>query len=615
MSGTPTDRDTPGRTGLGPALGVALVLAVWSLVLYARALQFGFVDFDDRTILLAHPNLYNQESLAASLRAIFVDYFPREEPLLLRDLSWAIDARVFGFKNPLGYHLGNVVLNALNCALVFLVALRLTRRFAASVVIGAAFSVLTIHVEAVCWVMGRKDLLSACFMLLALLLQSYELESHGRRRWGLWLAGLLATGAAIFSKMGSVAFFAVLAVHRLLAPYLSGEREPSEAFGALRANAEKLLPLLPHAALSVASFLWFRGVIEAFGVIGWRGPGPLEPSHIAQVVRFTPLVLVEYLRHMLWPDQLSVFYRWPHVEIPLSVGHKFLSAISAAAWTAALGYALIKRRDLAFYLLAFLLLLVPYLNIVYVSIWVADRYVYFGSFFLVCAAVVVAMEWAERSRPLRLAGAVAGGFFFLISSTATFFQQDVWRDNESLWTHETRLDEPSLLSIQALAKNHVRNARNASPGLRAALLEEADALIEKGLARDRALGRVETPYRTPDQLHLARLHYLQARVGSLQGASFEEQVAQLERAFSIAPDPASARRLSETYLAWGLASDPPEEESRVRRSFDYFATSLQIAARDPVRRAKALAVLDRNYAGRFPFLETEVAKLKSRYSP
>ncbi|NNL85297.1 MAG: hypothetical protein HKP27_06570 [Myxococcales bacterium] len=615
MSGTQTDRETPGRTGLGPALGVAAVLAVWSFALYARALQFGFVDFDDKTILLAHPNLYNQDSLAASLRAIFVDYFPREEPLLLRDLSWAIDARIFGFQNPLGYHLGNVVLNALNSALVFLVALRLTRRFAASLTIGALFSVLTIHVEAVCWVMGRKDLLSACFMLTALLSQSYELESHGRRRRTLWLVGFVATIAAIYSKMGSVVFFAVLAAHRVLAPYLAGDRAPAERFGELGANARKLLPLIPHAALSVVSFFWFRGVIEAFGVIGWRGPGPLEPSHIAQVARFTPLVLVEYLRHIAWPEGLSVFYRWPHVEIPLSTGEKFLSAFSAAAWIAALGYTLARRRDLSFYLLAFLLLLVPYLNIVYVSIWVADRYVYLGSFFLLCAAVVSIAEWGERSRPLRLAGAVTGGFFFLISSTATFVQQGVWRDNESLWTHEAHLAEPSLLAIQALAKNHVREARKAPPQLRQALLEEAGALIEKGLARERALGRIETAYRTPEQLHLARLYYLQARIGALQGTSFEAQVAQLERAFAIAPDPASARRLSETYLAWGLASEAPDGEPRVRRSLAYFATSLEIAARDPVRRARALSALERTYAGRFPFLEAEVAELKSRFSP
>ncbi len=607
------ERDQPSRSGLGAALGVALILALWSFVLYARALHFDFVDFDDRTILLAHPNLYNQESLAASLRAIFVDYFPREEPLLVRDVSWAVDARLFGFENPFGYHLGNVLLNALNAALVFLVALRLTRRFAASVAIGTAFSVLTIHVEAVCWVMGRKDLLSTAFMLAALLFQSHELERTGRARVAFWSASFLATLAAIHTKMGAIVFFAVLLLHRWLAPYLSGERAPSQAFGPLRHYAKSALPLVPHATVSVVSFLWFRGVIEAFGVIGWRGPGPLDPSHLARVAEFTPLVLLEYLKHIVWPDQLSVFYRWPHVEVPLASGEKWLAAASFVAWALALGFCLLRRRDLLFYVLAFLVLLIPYLNIVYVSIWVADRYIYFGSFFLLCALVLVLFEWGAANRHLRVATTACASFFVLFSAAATFVQQDVWRDNESLWRHEASLDAPSLLALQALAKHHVRSARRAEPALRHELLAEARSLIERGLERERLLGRVETPYRTPEQLHLARLYYLQARIGALEGRRFEEQVAQLERAMSIAPDPASARRLSETYLAWGLQSEGEDARARVRRSLDYFDASLRISQRDPVRIAKALQVFERTYTGRFPFLEEEVAAVKDRY--
>ena len=72
-------------------------LIVFSLLFYARATQFGFISFDDPTVLLAHPSLYDETSFVSGARAIFNE-FPREEPLLLRDLSWAADARVFGFE-------------------------------------------------------------------------------------------------------------------------------------------------------------------------------------------------------------------------------------------------------------------------------------------------------------------------------------------------------------------------------------------------------------------------------------------------------------------------------------------------------------------------------------
>ena len=65
-------------------------------------------------------------------------------------------------------------------------------------------------------------------------------------------------------------------------------------------------------------FVWYRSIVLEYGVIGWRGPGALDPEHILNVLRFTPLVIGQYLKHLAWPTQLSLFYRWPHVEIPLS---------------------------------------------------------------------------------------------------------------------------------------------------------------------------------------------------------------------------------------------------------------------------------------------------------
>src|SRR5512143_2861677 len=134
----------------------ALALAVVSLALYARSVGFGFVNFDDPQVLLAHPQLYDETSFLASLSQIFHGYFPREEPLLLRDVSWALDARLFGFRNPVGYHLGNVLLNAANVALLFWFLARATRRVGVAFAIAGVFAVLPVHVEAVAWVMGRK---------------------------------------------------------------------------------------------------------------------------------------------------------------------------------------------------------------------------------------------------------------------------------------------------------------------------------------------------------------------------------------------------------------------------------------------------------------------------
>src|SRR5260370_11833642 len=97
-------------------LVTALLLVIAAWVIYFPSIWYGYVYYDDVRILKDHPELYGQPSLSADLRAIFINCFPREEPLLIRDASWAIDSRIFGFGNPLGYHLGNVLLHRIAVA-------------------------------------------------------------------------------------------------------------------------------------------------------------------------------------------------------------------------------------------------------------------------------------------------------------------------------------------------------------------------------------------------------------------------------------------------------------------------------------------------------------------
>jgi protein O-mannosyl-transferase len=165
-------------------LVLAIVLFGASLILYAPSLGFGFIGYDEAAVLLGHPNLYGGDSLASSLREILVGYFPREEPLIVRDLTWLADSFLFGFGKPLGYHLGNVILNAVDVVLLFAFLLHATRRLAFAGLVAGLFCLLAIHVEPVCWAMGRKDLLAGFFTLLALLAQSMALReaSVGRCR-------------------------------------------------------------------------------------------------------------------------------------------------------------------------------------------------------------------------------------------------------------------------------------------------------------------------------------------------------------------------------------------------------------------------------------------------
>ena len=76
--------------------------------------------------------------------------------------------QVFGLA-PWAHHLTNVLLHALNAALVFALLQQMTGARWRSLLVAALFGWHPLHVESVAWVSERKDVLSGCFGLLALM--------------------------------------------------------------------------------------------------------------------------------------------------------------------------------------------------------------------------------------------------------------------------------------------------------------------------------------------------------------------------------------------------------------------------------------------------------------
>jgi hypothetical protein len=461
--------------------GLLLMLAAWAI--YLPSVNYDFVYYDDVRILRDHPELYGQNNLSADLHEIFVTSFPREEPLLLRDVSWALDSRIFGFGNAFGYHLGNVLLHGIVVALMFAFMLGTTRRYGFALAVSIAWLALAIHTEPVAWIMGRKDILSTLFMLLALCAQTRRLGTeNSRARCGWYLLTLFSFMCGLLSKISVLTFPLVLFLHAVFLPYLNGERQANGAFPWGRNLMKEIFLFVPAFAASVLVYEWYRRTLTQMGVLD-RGYTAHGLAHLWNLLMVDPLVIWVYLQQTFLPWHLKVLYTWPQT-LSTYPHWQVITSLATVALAGGVGLWLFRqRKDLFFYYTAFFVIMVPYLNLVFSGIFVAERYIYFSTFCLLALALSVGAAICHRPQPLlRIGMLAAGAGFVILNLFQTFSYQPAWRNGETLWQYHLTLPQPSPTTYANLAAYYYAEAtaQQGTPEM-ALSMNKMSVVVDAGL--------------------------------------------------------------------------------------------------------------------------------------
>jgi hypothetical protein len=596
----PAESSSLCRRDLVFALGFALL----SVVLYWPTLGFGYIDYDERLILLSRPELFNQETLAASLRAILFGAVPREEPLIVRDLTWTLDSRLFGFGNAFGYHLGNVVLHGLNSALIYILGRFWSDTRAAGVIAASWFVIHPIHLEPVCWVMGRKDVLVAFFMLSTILTDRWAtlgLRFSARRIWGT-LASLVLLVLALGSKASAYTGVLVLIGQQYWLP----QRRSTERFRYI------LLRLSPHVLATVVFVAWYQRQLSQYGVLGGRGPSPVSWIHAKTLFRMLPVALFENVKLLVYPFDYSIAYDYPHVYRPIS----FIEWAVGLGVTMGLLALMFRWRRThpgrALSLWAAGMTIVPYLNIAYIGIWTANRYLYLVSFFVALPFFDLGVEsWRHGVRSVRL-GLIAGYSTLMVTLLAWCLMiQPSWNDAESFWSYENKRTSPTLLAKQALAKMYVTRAEaSGNEQVRSEMVALADEIIVPELSRSHSLPPFLASYFTTDRTDLSGLYNLKGRVAALRGEPYPAQIQYHLEAYRLKPgDPRHTFALSRIYFDWAVATPDEQQRGLAEKSLEFFREQLLYTRRDPKWLARDLRRLDEGYGVMFPFLSERIQEI------
>ena len=401
-----------------------VVLICVCCLVFISTIGFGFV-YDDRGQILENPYLrswsyfghYFTSHVWAQTNRPAVYYRPiflcwlRLNYAVFRTRAW-------------GWHMMSVLAHVAVTLLVFRLALRLLQSRWQAAITGLLFAVHPLHVESVAWVSGVVDPLFSIFFLASLLCYVRWRERRGAG----CLAAALGLGfLAMLSKEPGITLPAIVFVFEWI---FARSTAPGESWQRFRTAAARALPFV----LVAGTYLGVRHAVL-------KTTGPIYSSVSTALVAIPGLVLF-YLRLVIWPSRLSLFYDRQYSQ-HLTLG-EFLIPLVLLALVAVAAMLLLRRsprgRQAAFSAAFVAILLSPVLWVQWLpdNNFVHDRYLYLplAGFSMLAAIAITGLGGkpiSERLAPPRQLLALAGILVPLI--VLNLIAQTYWHDDLALWTH------------------------------------------------------------------------------------------------------------------------------------------------------------------------------------
>jgi len=413
------------RTWKSAGFLYALIVTALAIVSYLNSADGEFV-WSDRTIIVEENGiLHSADDLVRAFTGPPWTFAgaPTDKGGYYRPISaisFTLDHLVYGDWT-IGYHAVNILLHGANTLLLFLFLTAIFPERKTPFLAALLFAVHPIHTEAVAWISGRAGLLAAFGILLALLFHTYS------RRRPLWLAGsLLAFLFALGSKEEAIVlpFLIVLLDTR------------SERKGGGKQGWKRALPYFVVAPL----YLLLR-----YSAIGTPGTG--AGSSIAFDVLFPTMlrVLGNYLQLLIIP-----FPQHTNDAVLLSQSPFDPRAFFALLFLGAAFYGMHRlgrgRREIPFGVIWMGVTILPFLNILPLLHFRAERMLYLPSIGFVLVAAALIDNWGgwlvgkEKRFGLDPAVLVTAGVAVLLC-LATLSRNEAWQSDQILFSDTLKKNE------------------------------------------------------------------------------------------------------------------------------------------------------------------------------
>ncbi|MDD5085630.1 MAG: tetratricopeptide repeat protein [Candidatus Omnitrophica bacterium] len=383
-----------------------VLLILITFFTFSNALRNGFVNWDDDRYVSENPVI--RTATCAHIAKIFSSlhiglYIPATMFTYMADYQlWR--------NNPFGYHLTSLFIHIVNVLLVFLFLELLGLGRMVSFAAALIFAIHPVQVESVVWISERKAVLCVTFFLLSFFAYIRYFKK-GLNRF--YVYSLILFLLALLSKSSVV----VLPLLLIAYDYFYGTKTAWRGF---KDKIPYFLLAFFFSVLTVCSHYNHGKSINIYG------------GSIGSHVITTLSIFMDYLRLVFCPVHLSIIYD-PKVYTSI-LSPKVLFALIILGYTfLCFVYAARKREASGFWILWFLVLMLPVLNIVPFFRTYNERYLYlpviaFPVLLFLAEKKLFKSEQIERYTLIFIFTALVP-----VLALLSYQRNMVWKDSFALW--------------------------------------------------------------------------------------------------------------------------------------------------------------------------------------